>query len=267
MASIINASTSGAGGVITTADASGELQIQTAGVTRQTIDVNGNVSIGIQDLGTTTDTRTVKIVSNGYAVLNINGDYSNSSGEPGGAAVQLSVDGTGINAVFSYVNTAGIRGDSSDEYTGTTSNSLLVGSTFGNLHLGAENAVRATVTTAGLFQFDSGYGSVATAYGCRAWVRFNGTGTVAVNGSGNVSSVTDLGTGLYRINFSVSMPNTNYAATGNAVQSNDDQDGNYGDFITFYSYATGSVRISTLNDSSSTMSLTDMTLITAAIFR
>jgi hypothetical protein len=46
MASIINASTAGAGGVITTADASGQLELQTAGVTRQTIDVNGNVGIG-----------------------------------------------------------------------------------------------------------------------------------------------------------------------------------------------------------------------------
>ena len=47
MPSIINASTSGAGGVITTADASGQLELQTAGVTRQTIDVNGNVGIGV----------------------------------------------------------------------------------------------------------------------------------------------------------------------------------------------------------------------------
>ncbi len=46
-------------------------------------------------------------------------------------------------------------------------------------------------------QFNSGYGSVATAYGCRAWVNFNGTGTVAIRGSGNVSSITDNGTGDY----------------------------------------------------------------------
>jgi hypothetical protein len=46
MASIINASTSGAGGVITTADASGQLELQTAGTTRMTIDVNGNVAVG-----------------------------------------------------------------------------------------------------------------------------------------------------------------------------------------------------------------------------
>jgi hypothetical protein len=42
------------------------------------------------------------------------------------------------------------------------------------------------------FKFNSGYGSVATAYGCRAWVNFNGTGTVAIRASGNVSSITDL---------------------------------------------------------------------------
>jgi hypothetical protein len=60
-------------------------------------------------------------------------------------------------------------------------------------------------------QFNSGYGSVATAYGCRAWVNFNGTGTVAINGSGNVTSITDNGTGDYTVNFTTAMPDTNYA--------------------------------------------------------
>lgn len=70
------------------------------------------------------------------------------------------------------------------------------------------------VTTAGLFQFNSGYGSVATAYGCRAWVNFNGTGTVAIRASGNVSSITDNGTGQYTVNFATAMPDTNYATIG-----------------------------------------------------
>ena len=61
------------------------------------------------------------------------------------------------------------------------------------------------------FQFNSGYGSVATAYGCRAWVNFNGTGTVAIRASGNVSSITDLGVGQYQVNFTSSMPDVNYA--------------------------------------------------------
>jgi hypothetical protein len=49
-------------------------------------------------------------------------------------------------------------------------------------------------------------------YACRAWVNFNGTGTVAINGSGNVSSITDNGTGDYTVNFTVAMPDTNYNA-------------------------------------------------------
>jgi hypothetical protein len=52
---------------------------------------------------------------------------------------------------------------------------------------------RARIATNGDFSFNSGYGSVATAYGCRAWVNFNGQGTVAIRGSGNVTSITDNG--------------------------------------------------------------------------
>jgi hypothetical protein len=59
-------------------------------------------------------------------------------------------------------------------------------------------------------QFNSGYGSIATAYGCRAWVNFNGTGTVAIRASGNVSSITDNGTGDYTVNFTTAMPDANY---------------------------------------------------------
>lgn len=70
---------------------------------------------------------------------------------------------------------------------------------------------RATVDSSGNMQFDSGYGSVATAYGCRAWVNFNGTGTVAIRGSGNVTSITDNGTGDYTVNFTSSMPDVNYS--------------------------------------------------------
>jgi hypothetical protein len=70
------------------------------------------------------------------------------------------------------------------------------------------------VDTAGLFKMNSGYGSVASVYGCRAWVNFNGTGTVAIQASGNVSSITDQGVGLYKVNFSTAMPDVNYAMSG-----------------------------------------------------
>jgi len=63
-------------------------------------------------------------------------------------------------------------------------------------------------------QFNSGYGSVATAYGCRAWVNFDGTtntaGFCTIRGSGNVTSVADNGTGDYTVNFTTAMPDANY---------------------------------------------------------
>lgn len=68
-------------------------------------------------------------------------------------------------------------------------------------------------TVTGNLLFNSGYGSSATAYGCRAWVNFNGTGTVAIRASGNVSSITDNGTGDYTVNFTTAMPDANYSCT------------------------------------------------------
>lgn len=66
------------------------------------------------------------------------------------------------------------------------------------------------VTIADNLSFNSGYGSSAIAYGCRAWVNFDGTGTPAIRSSGNVSSITDNGTGDYTVNFTTAMPDTNY---------------------------------------------------------
>jgi hypothetical protein len=54
----------------------------------------------------------------------------------------------------------------------------------------------------------------ATCGVCRAWVNFNGTGTVAIRTSFNVSSITDNGTGDYTVNFTNAMPDANYAVNG-----------------------------------------------------
>jgi len=50
----------------------------------------------------------------------------------------------------------------------------------------------------------------APIYACRAWVNFNGTGTVAIRAGGNVSSITDNGVGDYTVNFTTAMPDANY---------------------------------------------------------
>lgn len=54
----------------------------------------------------------------------------------------------------------------------------------------------------------------APMFACRAWVNFNGTGTVAIRGSGNVSSITDNGVGDYTVNFTTAMPDVNYEVSG-----------------------------------------------------
>jgi hypothetical protein len=60
----------------------------------------------------------------------------------------------------------------------------------------------------------------APMYACRAWVNFNGTGTVAIRASGNVSSITDNGTGDYTVNFTTAMPDANYVFCGNNSTAN-----------------------------------------------
>jgi len=84
------------------------------------------------------------------------------------------------------------------------------------LKTGSTPTTALALDTSGNLQMNSGYGSVATAYGCRAWVNFNGTGTVAIRAAGNVSSITDAGVGNYIMNFTTAMPDTNYCCTMNA---------------------------------------------------
>jgi hypothetical protein len=66
----------------------------------------------------------------------------------------------------------------------------------------------------------------APIYAARAWVNFKGTGTVAIRASGNVSSITDNGTGDYTVNFATAMASTNYQVSVTATGGN--TNGTYG---------------------------------------
>jgi hypothetical protein len=61
----------------------------------------------------------------------------------------------------------------------------------------------------------------APVYACRAWVNFNGTGTVAIRASGNVSSITDNGVGDYTVNFTTALPDNSYAVLGSCRGQSD----------------------------------------------
>ena len=104
-----------------------------------------------------------------------------------------------------------------------TSNGLkLTSDTSGQIDFQSAGSTKALIDTSGNLKFNSGFGSAATAYGCRAWVNFNGVGTVAIRDSGNVSSITDSGVGLWIINFATDMPDANHTVVG---MQNFDQNG------------------------------------------
>jgi hypothetical protein len=105
-------------------------------------------------------------------------------------------------------------------------------------------------------QFNDGSGTQVGTL-CRAWVNFNGTGTVAIRSSFNVSSITDNGVGSYTINFTNALPNANYSVCGNGV------DAGNGIVFQITSTATGNVRVQLTN---AAIAAYDSSIVTAAIF-
>jgi len=107
----------------------------------------------------------------------------------------------------------------------------------------------------------------APIYACRAWVNFDGTGTPAIRASGNVSSITDNGTGDYTLNFTTAMQDANYAVVGTTVGVTGTT--RSGNVLGHYSLAAGSVGIRTQLGASDTAvgASTDLTVNTVAIFR
>jgi hypothetical protein len=97
---------------------------------------------------------------------------------------------------------------------------------------------------------------------CKAWCNWNGTGVVAIRASYNVSSITDNGVGLYKVNFTAAMPDTSYSNVGGAGQAS----GDYSRYVGFNGVQTTSgveLRVAyPVNDG-----VTDSERICVAIFR
>ena len=94
----------------------------------------------------------------------------------------------------------------------TASNRVVLADGAGNPRLYYDNngAIQSTSAV--------GNGTLYPAFFCRVWVQFNGTGTISITGSGNVTSLSDFGTGDYGINFTNAMPDTSYCAVGAAIK-------------------------------------------------
>jgi len=99
----------------------------------------------------------------------------------------------------------------------------------------------ATLLSNGNFGFNSGYGSAATAYGCRAWGSVNGV-TGATLASGGVSSTAHPSTGIITVNLSFTMPDANYSVAPTFVQN---ASGTYVNAISVLNKTTTSFQIKT----------------------
>ena len=102
----------------------------------------------------------------------------------------------------------------------------------------------------------------APVFACRAWINFNGTGTITIRGSGNVDSIVDLGTGEYRVNFTVPMQDINYAVVitaGTSIITNTNRLGG------IYEYTVDSISFHTRNAANA--AVTDTEFVNVAVFR
>jgi hypothetical protein len=100
---------------------------------------------------------------------------------------------------------------------------------------------------------------------CKAWVNFNGTGTVAIRASYNVSSITDNGVGDYTVNFTTAMADANYCVTGSCGGGSGRTDNLNETSIASKSYLTGNVNI--LSSYEYNPQNRDSTFVNVAIFR
>ena len=204
MASIINATTTN--GVAVQGDNSGSLQLQTNnGTTAVTIDTSQNVGIG---------TTTPLVPSSGRKVVTLNGTTD--------AMYNIGINGTYTGFFYS-----------------SASNTQLGSATNIPLQLYSNDVERMRIATDGTISTTIG-STLYGAYSARAWVNFNGTGTVAIRTSRNVSSITDNGTGDYTINFTTAMPDNEYAFTQHITCGST---GALNDGCDLQSIATGSFRV------------------------
>ena len=108
----------------------------------------------------------------------------------------------------------------------------------------------------------------APIYACRAWVNFNGTGTIAIRASGNVTDITDNGAGDYTVNFTTAMFDENYSVVGTMDNGGSGTSLSSLEIRYVADFSTSAIRVnSTYVNSSTNRTYVDRDYICLAIFR
>jgi hypothetical protein len=237
-----------------------EVNINTGGSTRATVDSSGRLLVGTSTASTPSNSAWTKLEINNAdlpCALDITrNDQTVSTNSTLGIIRFLNND----DSVFQEC--ANIQAVADGDFANNDKPTRLA---FRTTAAGAGTTTeQMRLTSTGDLRFNSGYGSVATAYGCRAWVNFNGTGAVAIRASGNVSSITDNGTGAYTVNFATALVDANYAheAQGSLTLT----DGNLNHEAKTHTAATGSVKVRASNNTVNN-TLGDQAEIRVTIFR
>lgn len=244
-----------------------------------TVGTLASTNLGLLSLAGGTMTGVLAVTAGTAALpgIAVSGDLNTGLVSPGadqlaittGGTSRLAVSTTAVSSTLAVDHPLGAVGTPSITFTGDLNTGFwspaadtLAASTAGTEQL--------RVSSTGNFSFNSGYGSAAVAYGCRAWVNFNGTGTVAIRASGNVSSITDNGVGDYTVNFATALVDANYCLTGSSKEtvSTNTRISVLGEESTF-ARTTSAIRIQTgwAGASSQTGAVQDCSQVSVAIFR
>jgi len=216
------------------------VSVETAGSERLRITSDGKVAIGEDDPdGNYLLIRAASTVGtiNGHIMLT--GD-SATVGQ--GPQIVFSESGSGSSNAGAYIGH--IR-------QGSNSIGDLVFGTRGTS--GDANTVpteRVRIDSSGNLKFNSGYGSVVTAYGVRAWLKmYWDSGTPTISGSGNVSSLTDTATGDVTINLTTALPDTVYATCVSGDEYGQSQAPSFNTGFTSRGYSTTAITVNATNHS------------------